>query len=311
MFDNKEMALVDALIDFFYLADVLVSFRTTYMDLLNGVDVTDSYKIAKRYIGSGEFFVDFLSSIPLDTLTNVKLLNSVGLLKLFRYRRLTEVIKTSNVNQNVKVQLKLTYLIYQSILFMHIMASAFYVVIAINQKLIWLPSFICPYTTQQYIYFIPDTYHQFLIGMYTGYYLATDGEIVARNENEFFWSVGFLLVGQVFYSYIIGEISNQQGELGQEDLELQQKIDLTNSAMANLKIESNLRNAVARFILNTHATQKKQKELTEFLESIPPSFRVKCTSWIFMKISEQNVVLMSLLKQQQTSQFHDTMKQID
>jgi hypothetical protein len=32
----------------------------------------------------------------------------------------------------VKVQLKLAYLIYQSILFMHIMASAFYVVIAIN-----------------------------------------------------------------------------------------------------------------------------------------------------------------------------------
>lgn len=92
------MALVDALIDFFYLLDVLISFRTTYMDLLTGMDVTDSYKIAKRYVSSGEFFVDFLSSIPWDTLTNVKLLDSVGLLKLFRYRRLTEVIKTSNVN---------------------------------------------------------------------------------------------------------------------------------------------------------------------------------------------------------------------
>jgi hypothetical protein len=92
------MALIDALIDFFYLLDVLISFRTTYMDLLTGMDVTDSYKIAKRYVGSGEFFVDFLSSIPWDTLTNVKLLDSVGLLKLFRYRRLTEVIKTSNVN---------------------------------------------------------------------------------------------------------------------------------------------------------------------------------------------------------------------
>lgn len=117
-----------------------------------------------------------------------------------------------------------------------------------------MPSFICPYTTQQYIYFIPDTFKQFLIGLYTGYYLATDGEIVAREYEEFFWSVCLLLLGQVFYSYIIGEISNQQNELGWDDRELQQKIDLTNSAMANLKIESNLRNAVAVYILNTHQT---------------------------------------------------------
>jgi len=70
--------------------------------------------------------------------------------------------------------------------------------------------------------------------------------------------------------------------------------------MANLKIESNLRNAVAVYILNTHQTQKKQKELTDFLDSIPPSFRVKCTSWIFMKISEQNEVLMGLIRDQMT-----------
>lgn len=51
--------------------------------------------------------------------------------------------------------------------------------------------------------------------------------------------------------------------------------------MANLKIDKDLRNDVARYILNTYATQKKQAELTDFLSSIAPSFRITCTSFIF------------------------------
>lgn len=72
--------------------------------------------------------------------------------------------------------------------------------------------------------------------MYMGYFLCTDGEIVPHLESEFFWSFGILMLGQVFYSYIMGEISNQQAEQGAEDMELQKKIDLSHSAMANLKV---------------------------------------------------------------------------
>lgn len=109
--NGEAMALIDSLIDFFYLMDVLVSFRTTYMDLLEGAQVTDSYKIATRYL-KGDFFIDFISSIPIDTITGVPLLNSVGLLKAFRYRKLGEIIRTANVNAAYKVNLKLAFIIY-------------------------------------------------------------------------------------------------------------------------------------------------------------------------------------------------------
>jgi potassium voltage-gated channel Eag-related subfamily H protein 7 len=101
--NTPAMALVDSLIDFFYLMDVLVTFRTTYMDLLANEQVTDSYRIATRYISSGNFFIDFLSSIPLDTITGVRVLNIVGLLKLFRYRKLADIIRTANVKTTIKV----------------------------------------------------------------------------------------------------------------------------------------------------------------------------------------------------------------
>jgi len=123
----SSMALLDAFIDFFYLMDVLVSFRTTYMDLLEGLQVTDSYKIASRYL-QGDFFIDFISSIPLDTITGVRLLNAVGILKMFRYRKLGEIIRTANVNSEYKVRMKLVFVIYQSVLFMHISSALWFII---------------------------------------------------------------------------------------------------------------------------------------------------------------------------------------
>lgn len=117
-----------------------------------------------------------------------------------------------------------------------------------------------------------------------------------RLESEFFMATTILLLGQVFYSYVMGEISNQQAELGQDDLELQKKVDLTNSAMQNLQIDKNLRREVSVYILNTHSTFKKQGELTQFLKSISPSIRIKCTSLIFMKLVDRNVVLQTINK---------------
>ena len=45
--------------------------------------------------------------------------------------------------------------------------------------------------------------------------------------------------------------------MGKDDVEFQQKIDLTNTAMANLKIDKILRNNVSDYIQNTHQTLKK------------------------------------------------------
>lgn len=65
------------------------------------------------------------------------------------------------------------------------------------------------------------------------------------------------MIGAVMQAYIIGEISSQQAEMGKDDVEFQQKIDLTNTAMANLKIDKILRNNVSDYIQNTHQTLKK------------------------------------------------------
>lgn len=100
---SNGFSVINAIVDLFYLIDILVTFRTTYMDLVQAVPVLDSAKIAERYIKSGNFFIDIVSSIPWDSILNLEILELLGLLKILRMRRLNSMIKTANAKKEAKV----------------------------------------------------------------------------------------------------------------------------------------------------------------------------------------------------------------
>jgi len=54
--------MVDLLINFLFLVDIIIGFRTTFFDA-QGMEVRDARQIAMNYL-RGLFVVDFLSSIP-------------------------------------------------------------------------------------------------------------------------------------------------------------------------------------------------------------------------------------------------------
>ena len=54
---------------------------------------------------------------------------------------------------------------------------------------------------------MPDTWKQYLLMVYTGFFPFGIGEICPRLKNEFFFGVGFLLFGGFYSAYIIGEIT--------------------------------------------------------------------------------------------------------
>ena len=45
--------------------DIIISFRTTYVNPYTGDEVFDSFRIAKNYL-FGRFLIDFLSTIPFE-----------------------------------------------------------------------------------------------------------------------------------------------------------------------------------------------------------------------------------------------------
>ena len=131
---TSAVAAVNAIIDLFYLIDILFTFRTTYMDLLNGVDVCDSVKIASRYFKSGQFFLDFFSTVPWDAVFSHGFFEIVGILKIFRYQRLSLMIKNANQSVQVKSTMKLILVIYNFVVLIHIVGCLWFYVVVQNEK---------------------------------------------------------------------------------------------------------------------------------------------------------------------------------
>lgn len=105
---GQNIALLDALVDLTFLIDVIITFRTTYLDTSMGREETDTRKIAITYL-KGSFLVDFASSVPFasfipDSQPGVQsVFNLLGLLKLLRIQRLAAAVTSSNLPQGTKV----------------------------------------------------------------------------------------------------------------------------------------------------------------------------------------------------------------
>ena len=65
---------MDATVDLIFLIDIMIHFRTTYLDTTLSEEVYDPLKIAKRYL-RGSFFLDLVSTLPFAELFDAALVN--------------------------------------------------------------------------------------------------------------------------------------------------------------------------------------------------------------------------------------------
>lgn len=87
---------MDACVDLFFLMDIIVRFRTTFIDPKEAIEIRDPHVIGLKYI-KGSFFIDLISSVPFTSLIpatggGVAVLDALGLLKLLRLNRLYKTV---------------------------------------------------------------------------------------------------------------------------------------------------------------------------------------------------------------------------
>lgn len=76
---------MDSLIDLVFLVDIVLNFRTTYIDSVTGEEVLDPALISKKYLTEMRFVIDVLSTIPLDDyFGGTTFLQFLGILKILR-----------------------------------------------------------------------------------------------------------------------------------------------------------------------------------------------------------------------------------
>ena len=96
------------IVDTPFVLDILIIFRTAILNDDNGDEVRDSKVVALTYI-KGRFIIDFLSTVPFDSLALIFLeqkeaeqFQLFGLLKLIRVARLNKIIMYLNLKKDIK-----------------------------------------------------------------------------------------------------------------------------------------------------------------------------------------------------------------
>lgn len=131
------------MVDVLFFADIIMNFRTTFVNPKTNLEVFDERKIALTYVKSKRFWVDLLASIPFEifvslyttqddgqtaetTRTQIQIL---GLFKMVRLLRLGRIISFMKVQTSMKVGFKLIQLLFGIILLVHWLGCIWYLLV--------------------------------------------------------------------------------------------------------------------------------------------------------------------------------------
>lgn len=280
-------------IDFFFMLDVIVNFRTSYVKESTNEEIFDLKKIALYYL-KGRFWIDFLASVPFDLLTyafnssrsNQLTLQLIGLLKLIRVLRLSRLITYLNVKNELKMSLKLGKLIFFLILYIHCLGWTWFFIVKQNEE--WIPPL-------DYVWIQTDIYdesqdEQYLNSIYHAVLMLGGNDIGPRGSFQIAFVVIMLLAGAIINANIFGNMAVILQSLNKKATNFQEKMDSVNETMKNLNIPMELREEIKSYFTFTQTTQDHQKELDEFLKMLSPSLRQKVITSIFHDVINQNKV---------------------
>lgn len=138
--DLRELWLyiaVDTVGTAFFVIDIFLNMNTSYYDS-DGEEVFSKRRIRRNYL-LGLFPIDFLSSIPFDSLcpplpTSFKIIN---ILKIVRIRRIAIIINKTNADEVTKSLYRILNLLFQLILVLHMVGSFWHFICSENQ--FWIP----------------------------------------------------------------------------------------------------------------------------------------------------------------------------
>jgi hypothetical protein len=291
-FDSGWFDILNAFIDVMFLFDILVNFRTTFLNVKTGEEVSNAYLICMEYLKT-RFTIDILATIPFDTIGEMIfskdqtfILQIFGLLKLVRVLRLSRIITFMNLKSDLKMSLKIFKIIFFLIIYLHCVGCCWY----------WIASLEADWIPRSYYFLDGDFYEQgtwskYLESIYHAVLLFMGNDISARHLLEFAFCVPILIAGALINANIFGEVAVIVTSSNRQSMKFQERIDMTRNSMKNLNLPENLQLKVVNFMVFTQNLLDSQKEMQEFLMMISPSLRMQVVRHMFLKVVQTNKYL--------------------
>ena len=291
---NQDYAMLDLVINIFFLVDIIIGFRTTYFDNF-GMEVRDPKQLAMAYL-KGMFIIDFLSSIPYRYVKEVipffSNLVFFKILKITRISRFAPFVQKLELTEEDKASLKIFQLLLILVLILHCVGCMWFKIV--ESEKVWAPPLDFIYVQRnEFLRFydleqVTQTY-QFLCVLYLGVLALGGNEMGPRTDVEILAMFLILVTLILVNAYVFGQMSVLVGEASKKSAYLQKQIDVANTSMNNLSLMGDTKRDIRMFLISTQGTQYEQNQLQSFLKLISPTLKEEVSIEIFLQVVMNNL----------------------
>ena len=193
-----------------FVGDIAINFRSVYKDYKTDELVTNSKKIALRYVLNGRFWVDLIASMPLEFIAllmpsggsiDVRFL---GMLKLVRLLRLGRMITFLKANQKLKISMKISQILFFLLLTIHWINWLWYLTIDSNKT--WFPP--KDLDSKETIAYDGTRFQRYVLFEYYAILIMMGSESLPTTQTELIIATILALVWTLFMGMVIGEVAS-------------------------------------------------------------------------------------------------------
>lgn len=140
------------------------------------------------------------------------------------------------------------------------------------------------------MYLSTETYTEFTVEkqymqcFYHSIILLGGSGIGPRDDIQIINCIIVLLMGSIINANIFGNMAVIVQDLNQKASRFQEKIDIANTSMSNMKLPSYLQDRVRNYLFYTQSNLETQRELEDFKIMISPSLKLEVTRHIFLQV---------------------------
>ncbi|CAH0391864.1 unnamed protein product [Bemisia tabaci] len=231
----------DAFTDVVFLCDIIVQFRTGYLE--QGLMVYNSKKLAGHYLKSNSFVLDVLALLPLDLLQF-----NLGIQPLLRFPRFLKVYRVYDYYYMVESRTvypnlwRVVNLIHILLVLAHWFGCFYYL---LSETEGFKGDWVYPYRPGEYA----TLSRKYLGSVYwSTLTLTTIGDLPTPETNaEYIFTIVSYLIGMFIFATIVGQVGNVITNRNANRLEFERLLDGAKTYMRHHKVPGGMKRRVLRW----------------------------------------------------------------
>ncbi|OQS07281.1 voltage-gated ion channel superfamily [Thraustotheca clavata] len=279
--------IIDRVVDFSFLMDMIFNFMTPYVDKETNQLVEDPQMIIGHYI-KGWFVADFVSILPFDLIgmylptdngssLNIKQLKIIRVIRLFRLVKLARVFRASRIYSRWEAILGFKYTNVKLVKFLScvlMLAHWLACLWGLTPQLEVVPDGQMDWETAYHIA-DADESTKYIVSLYwsvmtigtVGY-----GDVQPKTDYERVVCIACMLLGGGTYAYIIGAVCGLVAAMDESETEFNQQMDHLNVYMNKEKVPQAMKIKLRDYFLHSRDLLQ-HKYFSHVIATLSPGLR--------------------------------------